>query len=49
MADNKIKSITVRMTEDLHRKVKVKVAEDGITLQDYIIKLIEADLKKGGK
>lgn len=46
MADNKIKSITVRMTEDLHRELKIKVAEDGITLQDYIIKLIEADLKK---
>lgn len=46
MADNKIKSITVRLTEDLHRELKVKVAQEGITLQDYIVKLIVTDLKK---
>lgn len=40
------KSITIRVEEDLHTRIKVEVAKKGITLKDYIINLVEEDLKK---
>ena len=43
------KTITIRVNEDLHKQVKIHIAEQGITLKDYIEKLINADLAKGGK
>lgn len=40
------KSITVRVSPELHRELKVFVANTGISLQEYITKLIEEDMKK---
>jgi predicted HicB family RNase H-like nuclease len=34
---------------ELHRKAKVRAAEEGITLQELIIKAVELYLKKGTK
>ena len=40
------KTIAIRIDEGLHKKIKLKLAENGLTLKDYIIKLIEKDLNE---
>lgn len=40
------KTITIRVSEDLHRTIKIKIANEGISLKDYVVGLIEADLGK---
>lgn len=49
MSEEKIKSVTVRMPESVHRELKTKVASEGLKLQDYLLNMIKDDLKKGGK
>ena len=41
-----VKTITVRISEDLHKTVKIRIAEEGISLKDYIVDLIQKDLAK---
>lgn len=43
MAD---KAINIKVDEQLYKQVKIKVATDDITIKDYIIKLVEQDLKQ---
>lgn len=38
------KTIAIRIDEDLHKRIKFRLAEKGITLKEYIIGLIEEDL-----
>ncbi|MGL5649387.1 MAG: hypothetical protein ACRDDY_16215 [Clostridium sp.] len=38
------KTITIKVSEELHKKIKVKIAKDGILLKDYITNLINTDL-----
>lgn len=38
------RTIAIRIDEELHKKVKIKLAETGTTLKDYISQLIENDL-----
>lgn len=40
------KTLTIRINEELHKKIKVKTAKKQISLKDYITNLIENDLKK---
>lgn len=40
----KEKSITIRVEEELHTRIKVAIAKKGVTLKDYIISLVEKDL-----
>lgn len=40
------KTITIRVTPELHKEIKVYVASQGMTAQDYIRGLIQADLKE---
>ncbi|WP_084424774.1 toxin-antitoxin system HicB family antitoxin [Caloramator sp. ALD01] len=40
------KTITIRVSEELHRDIKIKIAKEGISLKDYVIGLIEKDLKE---
>lgn len=40
------KTITIRISEDLHKTVKIKIAESGVTLKDYLVDLIQKDLAK---
>lgn len=40
------KTITIRVSDELHRQIKIKIAQDGISLKDYVINLIEKDLAK---
>ncbi len=38
------RTLAFRVEEELHRKLKVKLANEGITLKDYVIGLIKSDL-----
>lgn len=40
------KTITIRVDEDLHKEIKVKIARQGISLKDYVVGLIEKDLSR---
>ena len=40
------KPFTVRIPTELHRKLKVHAFENGLTMNDYIIRLIQQDIKK---
>lgn len=40
------RNIAIRVDEELFKKIKVQLADNGMTLKDYIISLIEEDLKK---
>ena len=40
------KTITIRVADDLHKEIKIKIAQQGISLKDYILKLIEQDMAK---
>lgn len=40
------KTITIRITEELHKEVKLKCVQEGVTLKDYLVELIEKDLKE---
>jgi len=40
--------LKARISEKLHRQVKVRIAERGISLQAYVVELLEADLAKRG-
>lgn len=39
------KTLTLRIPEELHKAIKIKIAHEGISLKDYIIALVEKDLK----
>lgn len=41
---NKLKSLTIRVSNELHKKIKFKTIEEETTIQDYVLKLIEKDL-----
>lgn len=42
----RIKNITLRVSDDFHYSVKTFAAKQGITLQGYMIDVIEKDLEK---
>lgn len=41
MAD---KTITIRITEDQHREIKVEAAQRDLSVKDYILELVRRDL-----
>ena len=41
-----MKNITVRMTEELHRELKMNMLVNGKTIQDHVVELIEEYLSK---
>lgn len=43
------KTITIRVSEELHKEIKIKIAQEGMSLKDYVLDLIEKDLKKAEK
>lgn len=45
MSDTK-KNIVLRVEPDLHQKIKLYVTMQNTTLQEYITKLIAADMEK---
>lgn len=38
------KTLAIRIDEDLHRQIKIRLAEKGVSLKDYVINLIVDDL-----
>ena len=42
--NNGKKTVTVRMDSDLHKKLKIKATAVDISLNEYIISLISADV-----
>lgn len=40
------KTINIRVPIEVHQRIKIHIAEQGITLKDYMLKLIEDDLKR---
>jgi predicted DNA binding CopG/RHH family protein len=43
------KAINFKVDENLYKKIKIKIAIEGLTLKDYIINLIIKDLEKDKK
>jgi len=41
--------INFKTEEELYKKIKIKIAKEGVTLKNYVTKLIEKDLKGGGE
>ncbi len=39
-----IQKMTIEIPKDLHTKIKIKVAEEGMKIKDYIIQLVRNDL-----
>lgn len=39
------KNIGIKVDAELYKKIKVKIAQEGITLKEYILKLIQKDLE----
>ncbi len=42
----KTKQVMLRLSEDLHKQLKVTVAEQGTTIQAFLVKLIEENTNK---
>ena len=41
-----MRTVTVRMPEELHRDFKIKMVIDNVTMNDRILDLIESDVKE---
>lgn len=39
------KTLAIRVDEDFYKKVRLRLAENGMTLKDYFISLVENDIK----
>lgn len=42
---DKNKTITIRLSEQLHKAIRLKVARDETTITDYLIDLVTTDLR----
>jgi len=45
----KIKQITIRLDDDIHKILKYLSIDIGKSLNEYVVELIKQDLKKRGK
>ena len=45
----KLRMIHVRITDDLHKRLRIKAAELDTTIQDWVGELIARELEKKGK
>lgn len=43
------KTVTLRLEEELHRDLKIKMAQEGKTIQEYIIALIKNDMRQSNQ
>lgn len=42
-------NLTIRVSEEFRKEIKIKLAKEGINLKEYLTRLIEEDLKKDTK
>lgn len=40
------RTLAFRISADLQKRIKIRIAEKGMTLKDYIIELVENDLEQ---
>ena len=40
------RNIGFKVDEEFYKKIKIKIAQEGITLKDYVVKLIKHDLEE---
>ena len=38
------KTVTIRIPSELHRDIKIRIAKEQVSLKEYLVKLIKADL-----
>lgn len=38
------KTMTIRLDEELHKRIKLKAVKEGKTVKDYILNLVKKDL-----
>ena len=43
------KTITIRVTDEEHRNIKLEATKQGITIKDYVLELVKKDLEKDKK
>ena len=41
-----MKTLTLRLTEEFHKELKIKCVQDGVDMTNYIISLIKNDMEK---
>lgn len=41
-----VKTITMRITEEQHREIKVQASKRGLSIKDYILTLVSKDTDK---
>ena len=41
----KIKTVTLRLSDGLHKALKIKMANEGRKIQDYIVELLMRDME----
>ncbi|MGL5853655.1 MAG: toxin-antitoxin system HicB family antitoxin [Cetobacterium sp.] len=41
-----LKRFTLRMSPELHKSVRIRAAEEEVSLQTYLLNLVKNDLKK---
>ena len=46
---NKTRMLHVRLPEELHKKVRIRAAEDDRTIQDWVVDAIEIQLEQQGE
>ena len=39
------RNLCIRVDEEFYRKIKVRIAQEGKTLKEYLVELIEKDLE----
>jgi predicted HicB family RNase H-like nuclease len=49
LPEKRERMIHVRLTDELHKRLKVEVASKGQTIQDWVLKLIDQRLAKSSK
>jgi predicted HicB family RNase H-like nuclease len=47
--DGEGRQIHIRLSDELHRRVRIRVAELDISIQDWVVSLVESALKGTGK
>lgn len=46
LGGNMLRTVTIRIPEELHKEFKIKMVLDNVTMQDRIIELIREEVEK---
>ena len=44
-----MKTVTLKFEEDFHKELKIKMAQDGTTIQEYVLALVKKDMERNKK